>query len=55
MEKDGSIAYEYEGDNVIFNRQAEISLYLVPEKFIPGQLHGKTGSVPFSVPHYDEI
>ncbi|WP_407482422.1 energy transducer TonB [Elizabethkingia meningoseptica] len=51
VEKDGSIAYvNSEGDNVIFNRQAEISLYLVPDKFIPGQLHGKPVRSRFQFP-----
>lgn len=51
VEKDGSIAQvRSEGDNIVFNRQAEICMYLVPDKFIPGTLHGVAVRSRFTFP-----
>ncbi|KQT22488.1 hypothetical protein ASG31_03450 [Chryseobacterium sp. Leaf404] len=41
VEKDGSITnVKAEGDNFTFNRQAEIALYSVAEKFSPAYING---------------
>lgn len=41
VEKDGSITNVVaSGENSNFNRQAEIAVYLLPERFKPGYLHG---------------
>lgn len=51
VERDGSIAQvKSEGDNIVFNRQAEICMYLVPDKFIPGTLHGVAVRSRFTFP-----
>ncbi|NAW50652.1 hypothetical protein GNY06_04365 [Elizabethkingia argentiflava] len=51
VEKDGSISHvESEGENAIFNRQTEICLYLLPEKFIPAQSQGKAVRSLFKLP-----
>ncbi len=41
VEKDGSISnVKAEGDNFTFNRQAEIAVYLIPDKFSPASVNG---------------
>lgn len=41
VEKDGSIAnVQAQGENFTFNRQAEIAMYLLPEKFSPAIING---------------
>lgn len=51
VEEDGSISsVKAEGDNFTFNRQAEIALYLLPEKFSPAVINGKTIRYRFRLP-----
>lgn len=51
VEKDGSISSVHaEGDNFTFNRQAEIALYLLPEKFSPAMINGTAVRYRFRLP-----
>ena len=51
VEKDGTIsAVRANGDNFVFNRQAEIAVYLLPEKFTPAFLNGEKVRYSFRVP-----
>lgn len=51
VEPDGSISNVHaEGDNFTFNRQAEIALYLLPEKFSPAKLNGDAVRYRFRLP-----
>lgn len=51
VEKDGSISSVHaEGDNFTFNRQAEIALYLLPEKFSPAIINGNAVRYRFRLP-----
>lgn len=51
VEKDGSISsVKAEGDNLTFNRQAEIALYLLPEKFSPALINGTAIRYKFRLP-----
>ncbi len=41
VEKDGSISsVKAQGENFVFNRQAEIAMYLLPERFSPASING---------------
>lgn len=51
VEKDGSISnVKAEGDNFTFNRQAEIALYSVSEKFSPAYFNGNPVRYHFKLP-----
>ena len=51
VEKDGTIsAVRANGDHFVFNRQAEIAVYLLPEKFTPAILNGEKVRYRFRVP-----
>lgn len=51
VERDGSISNVHaEGDNFTFNRQAEIALYLLPEKFSPAKVNGNAVRYRFRLP-----
>ena len=51
VEKDRTIsAVRANGDNFVFNRQAEIAVYLLPEKFTPAFLNGEKVRYSFRVP-----
>lgn len=51
VERDGSISnVQAEGENFTFNRQAEIALYLVPDKFSPASINGNTVRYRFRLP-----
>ena len=51
VEKDGSISsVKAEGDNFTFNLQAEIALYLLPEKFSPAFIDGTPIRYRFRLP-----
>lgn len=51
IEKDGTISsVKAEGDNFTFNRQAEIALYLLPEKFSPAFINGTPIRYRFRLP-----
>lgn len=51
VEKDGSISnVKAEGDNFTFNRQAEIALYSVSEKFTPAYNNGAPVRYRFKLP-----
>lgn len=51
VEKDGSISnVEAEGDNFTFNRQAEIALYSISQKFSPAIIKGDPVRFRFSLP-----
>lgn len=51
VEKDGSIGNVHaEGDNFTFNRQAEIAMYLLPEKFSPAIINGTAVRYRFRLP-----
>ena len=51
VEKDGSISsVRAEGDNFTFNRQAEIAIYLLPEKFSPAVVNGTAVRYRFRLP-----
>ena len=51
VEKDGSIGNVHaEGNNFTFNRQAEIAMYLLPEKFTPAIINGTAVRYRFRLP-----
>ncbi|MCW3160535.1 energy transducer TonB [Chryseobacterium oryctis] len=51
VEKDGSISnVKAQGDNFTFNRQAEIALYSIPEKFSPAIINGDPARFRFQLP-----
>lgn len=51
VERDGSISYVHaEGDHFAFNRQAEIALYLLPQKFSPALVNGMPVRYRFKLP-----
>lgn len=51
VEKDGSISNVHaNGDNFSFNRQAEIALYSIPEKFSPASFNGNPVRYCFKLP-----
>ncbi|WP_228412542.1 hypothetical protein [Chryseobacterium sp. G0240] len=51
VEPDGSISNVHaQGDNFTFNRQAEIALYSISEKFIPATAKGDPASFQFRLP-----
>lgn len=51
VEKDGSISSVHaEGENVPFNKQAEIAMYLLPEKFSPAISDGSAVRYRFRLP-----
>ncbi|MBB4806740.1 hypothetical protein HNP38_002036 [Chryseobacterium defluvii] len=51
VEKDGSITnVQALGDNFTFNRQAEIALYSIPEKFSPAVMNGNPIRYHFRLP-----
>ena len=51
VEKDGSISSVHaEGENFTFNRQAEIAMYLLPEKFDPAFINGTAVRYRFRLP-----
>ncbi len=51
VERDGTITnVEAEGDNFTFNRQAEIALYSVSQKFSPAIVHGDPVRYRFRLP-----
>lgn len=51
VERDGSISSVHaEGDNFTFNRQAEIAMYLLPEKFSPAIINGNAVRYRFRLP-----
>lgn len=51
IEKDGSITnVQAEGDNFTFNRQAEIALYSIPDKFFPAMTKGNMIRSRFRLP-----
>lgn len=51
VEKDGSISsVKAEGENFNFNRQAEIALYLLPERFTPAYTNGIPVRYRFRLP-----
>ncbi|WP_228414581.1 hypothetical protein [Chryseobacterium sp. SNU WT5] len=51
VEKDGSISsVQADGDNFTFNRQAEIALYMLPEKFSPAVVKGTAVRYHFRLP-----
>lgn len=51
VEKDGSISNVHaQGDNFTFNRQAEIALYSISEKFSPAIVNGDTVRSRFKIP-----
>lgn len=51
VEKDGSISSVHaEGENVPFNKQAEIAMYLLPEKFSPAISDGSAVRYRFKLP-----
>ncbi len=51
VERDGQIStVEAEGENAIFNRQAMISVYLLPEKFSPAYINGMPVRYRFRLP-----
>ena len=51
VERDGSIGNVHaEGDNFTFNRQAEIAMYLLPEKFSPAIINGTPVRYRFRLP-----
>lgn len=51
VEKDGSISSVHaEGENVPFNKQAEIAMYLLPEKFSPAMSDGSAVRYRFRLP-----
>jgi hypothetical protein len=50
VEKDGSISNVHaQGDNFTFNRQAEIALYSIPEKF-SSNMNGESVRFSFKLP-----
>jgi len=51
VEKDGSISNVHaQGDNFTFNRQAEIALYSLSEKFVPAMAKGDPARFQFRLP-----
>ena len=51
VEKDGTISnVQASGDNFTFNRQAEIALYSVPQKFTPAVFNGESVRYRFKLP-----
>jgi len=51
VEKDGTISdVKAEGDNFTFNRQAEIAVYSVSEKFSPAYTNGNPVRYRFRLP-----
>ena len=51
VEKDGSVSsVKAEGDNFSFNKQAEIAVYLLPEKFSPAFINGTPIRYQFRLP-----
>ncbi|WET48243.1 hypothetical protein PYS58_16900 [Chryseobacterium indologenes] len=51
VEKDGSISNVHaQGDNFTFNRQAEIALYSISEKFSPAVVKGDPARFRFRIP-----
>lgn len=51
VEKDGNISdVQAEGDNFTFNRQAEIAIYLLPDKFTPAEINGEAVRYRFRLP-----
>lgn len=51
VEQDGSVtSVKAIGDNPVFNRQAEIAVYLLPEKFTPAMINGITVRYRFRLP-----
>ena len=51
VEKDGSISsVKADGENFTFNRQAEIALYLLPQKFSPALIKGTAVRYRFRLP-----
>lgn len=51
VEKDGTISSVHaEGDHFAFNRQAEIAMYLLPEKFSPAMINGIAVRYRFRLP-----
>lgn len=51
VEKDGSISsVQAKGDNFTFNRQAEIALYSLPDKFSPALVNGTAIRYRFRLP-----
>ncbi len=51
VERDGSISSVHaEGENFTFNRQAEIAMYLLPEKFDPAFINGMAVRYRFRLP-----
>lgn len=51
VESDGSISSVHaEGDNFTFNRQAEIAMYLLPQKFSPALIKGNAVRYKFRLP-----
>lgn len=51
VEQDGTISnVQAEGDNFTFNRQAEIALYSVPDKFSPAFVNGNPVRYRFRLP-----
>lgn len=51
VEKDGTISSVHaEGDHFAFNRQAEIAMYLLPERFSPAVINGAAVRYRFRLP-----
>lgn len=51
VEKDGSISnVKADGENFTFNRQAEIAMYLLPQKFSPAKMDGNAVRYRFRLP-----
>lgn len=51
VERDGSISgVKASGENPVFNRQAEIAVYRLSEKFIPAKLDGESVRSYFRIP-----
>ncbi len=51
VEEDGSIStVRADGENFTFNRQAEIAVYMLPEKFNPAKQDGKNIRYGFRIP-----
>ena len=51
VERDGSISnVKAEGENFTFNRQAEIAMYLLPQKFSPAKMDGNAVRYRFRLP-----
>ena len=51
IREDGSVAYvNTEGDNMPFNNQATIALYLLPNKFEPALYKGKPIAYQYQLP-----